>query len=328
MIISKTPLRMSFVGGGSDLPGFYRKYGGAVVSVAIDKFMYITVNQKFDNKIRISYSKTEEVSSIDEIEHKIFRECLRKVKIDGGVEITSIADIPSHGSGLGSSSSFTVGLLHALYAFQHRYVTAHQLGAESCEIEIDICGDPIGKQDQYAGAFGGFNFITFNNDDTVDVQPLICKRETIKSLEDGIIVFYTGVVRSAADLLKKQSADIIADIEKQKLQQEMVKLSFTLRDELQKNNVAAFGEILHENWLLKKSVNREVSTNHIDDWYQRGLKAGAKGGKILGAGAGGFLMFYAAPEYHENIKKELAELRHIHVKFERQGSKIIFYHEN
>lgn len=328
MIISKTPFRISFVGGGSDLPAFYRKYGGAVISITIDKYMYITLNNKFDNKIRASYSKTEEVSSIDEIEHKIIRECLRKLNIEGGIEIASMADIPSFGSGLGSSSSFTVGLLHALYAFQHRYVTAHQLGAEGSEIEIDICGDPIGKQDQYACAFGGFNFITFNPDDTVNIQPIICKKELVSALEKNIIVFYTGIVRSATELLKKQSAEIISDFKKQKVQQEMVKLTFALRDELHKNNIDTFGEILHENWVLKKLINQDVSNYHIDDWYARGLKMGAIGGKILGAGGGGFLMFYAPQEYHEDIRKELSELRHIQVKFERDGSKIIFYHEN
>lgn len=328
MIISKTPLRMSFTGGGSDLPGFYRQYGGAVVSVTIDKYMYITVNKKFDNMIRASYSRTEEVSSVDEIEHKIIRECLRKLDIQGGIEITSVADIPSRGSGLGSSSAFTVGLLHALYGFKNRYVSANQLGQESCEIEIDICRDPIGKQDQYATAFGGFNFIIFNPDDTVDVQPIICDRNTVSTLENNIIVFYTGTVRSAADLLKVQSAEIISDTKKQKAQQDMVKLSYDLRGELQKNNIDAFGEILHENWLLKKSVNSGVSTSQIDEWYQRGLKAGASGGKILGAGAGGFLMFYAPQDRHEAIRHALQDLRHINMKFERQGSKIIFYHDN
>src|SRR3990167_9499019 len=324
MIISKTPLRMSFVGGGSDLPDFYRKYGGAVVSVTIDKYVYVTVNKKFDNKIRVSYSKTEEVASIDEIEHKLIRECLRKININGGIGITTIADIPSRGTGLGSSSSFTVGLLHALYAFNHRYVSAKQLGHESCEIEIERCGDPIGKQDQYASAYGGFNFIIFNPDDTVDVQPIICKKETISALEKNVIVFYTGMVRSASELLKIQSSEIASNAKKQQMQQEMVSLSCILRDELQKDNTYAFGKILHENWLLKKSVNSGVSTAHIDEWYERGLKAGALGGKILGAGAGGFLMFYAPEEYHDNIKNALSELRHIHMNFEKQGSKIIF----
>ncbi|OAI49935.1 GHMP kinase, partial [Gammaproteobacteria bacterium SCGC AG-212-F23] len=320
MIISKTPLRMSFVGGGSDLANYYRKYGGAVVSVAIDKYVYVTVNKKFDNKIRISYSKTEEVTSVEEIEHKLVRECMRKLNLPGGIEITTIADIPSRGTGLGSSSCFTVGLLHALHAYQHRYVSANHLGAESCHIEIDICGEPIGKQDQYASAFGGFNFITFNPDDTVDVVPIICKRETMTSLQDNIIVFYTGMVRSASGLLQKQSIAMQDDKDKQKTMQRMVELAYTLRDSLHKDNIHDFGEILHENWLLKKNVNNDVSTSEIDDWYNKGIKAGAIGGKILGAGAGGFLMFYAPREHHEAIAKALPELRQMETKFERQGS--------
>lgn len=328
MIISKTPLRMSFLGGGSDIPVFYRNYGGAVISSTIDKYIYVTVNKKFDNTIRASYSKTEEVTRIDEIEHNLIRECLRKLDVQGGIEITTIADIPSRGTGLGSSSSFTVGLLHALHAFQHRYVTAKQLGDESCEIEIDICKEPIGKQDQFASAFGGFNCIIFNPDDTVDVQPIICRNETLAAIEKNLLIFYTGTVRSASDILKKQMEETHTLREKQALLQEMVRLTYWLRDELQKNTIHAFGELLHENWILKKSVNSEVTTPQIDHWYERGLRAGALGGKILGAGAGGFLLFYAPHELHPKIIAELNELRPIEMKFERQGSKIIFYHEN
>jgi len=328
MIISKTPLRMSFVGGGSDLPAYYRQYGGAVLSVAIDKYVYVTINNKFDNRIRVSYSKTEEVSSVSEIEHKLVRESLKMLQIKGGVEITTIADIPSRGTGLGSSSCFTVGLLHVLHAYQHRYVSASQLGEQSCQIEIDICGDPIGKQDQYASAFGGFNFIKFNPDDSVDVQPIICKKETLRELEDNIIIFYSGIVRSASELLKKQSANIASDKKKQETMTRMVDLTYLLRDELQKDNINAFGEILHENWLLKKEVNGDVSNPMIDEWYQKGLARGAIGGKILGAGAGGFLMFYAPKEHHDTIANALSELRRIDIKFERAGSRIIFFHEN
>ena len=174
MIITQTPLRMSFAGGGSDLPAFYRAHGGAVVSTAIDKYVYVTVNRKFDHWIRVSYSKTEEVERVDQLEHKIVRATLGKLKIEGGIEITSIADIPSRGTGLGSSSSFTVGLLHALHAYRHRYVSPKELGTESCEVEIDLCGERIGKQDQYAAAYGGLNLIEFHPDDSVTVEPIIC----------------------------------------------------------------------------------------------------------------------------------------------------------
>jgi len=325
MIISRTPLRMSFVGGGSDLPSFYRKYGGAVISTTIDKYVYVTVNKKFDNHIRLSYSKTEEVSDVAEIGHQLVREVLRKLKIDGGVEITSIADIPSRGTGLGSSSSFTVGLLHALSAFNGRYRSSENLAEDSCNIEIDICGEPIGKQDQYAAAYGGLNWIRFNEDDTVTVDPIICHPGTVAQIEQGLISFYTGVTRSASELLRKQSDTLAQDTKKQKTMQKMVDLGYDLRDELQKNNANVFGEILHENWILKKSLTEGVSNSVIDDWYKRGMDAGAVGGKLLGAGAGGFMIFYAPPERHEAISRALSDLRRIDFKFENSGSRIIFY---
>ena len=326
MIISKTPLRMSFVGGGSDLPAFYRKHGGAVVSTAINKFVYVTVNQKFDDRIRLSYSKTEDAKSADKIKHPLVREALQMLGVRGGVEITSIADIPAKGTGLGSSSSFTVGLLNALHAFANRYASAEKLAEESCAIEIERCGEPIGKQDQYAAAFGGFNLIEFNADDSVSVEPIICQRDTMRQLQENLLVFYTGMTRSASALLKTQSASIAANKAKQNAMKKMVKLAHTLRAELQKNNLDAFGQIIHENWELKRSLTTGVSNQAIDDWYTRARKAGAVGGKLLGAGSGGFLMFYAPPGRHEEITKALSNLRRTDLRFEAQGSKIIFVH--
>ncbi|WP_153075917.1 GHMP kinase [Paraburkholderia bonniea] len=326
MIISRTPLRMSFVGGGSDLPAFYRKEGGAVLSTAIDKYVYVNVNKKFDSGIRIAYSKNEEVSSVRQIEHRLVRASMEYLNIDGGVEITTIADIPSKGTGLGSSSSFTVGLLHALNAYKGRYVSSEQLGADSCRIEIDICGEPIGRQDQYAAAYGGFNLMEFRPDDSVVVTPVICEPMTIKKLEQHILVFYTGITRSASALLKQQSEDITSDERKHQTLVKMVGLTYTLCDELQRNNIDAFGDILHENWMLKKSITTGISTSDIDGWYDAARAAGAKGGKILGAGAGGFLMLYAPPESHERIKHALPELSPVDVGFEPLGSRIIFYH--
>src|SRR6185437_9634385 len=326
MIISKTPLRMSFVGGGSDLPVFYRKFGGAVLSTAINKFVYVTVNKKFDERIRLSYSKTEDAKSEEKIKHPLVREALQMLGIPGGIEITSIADIPAKGTGLGSSSSFTVGLLNALHAFANRYASAQKLAEESCIIEIERCGEPIGKQDQYAAAFGGFNLIQFNADDSVSVEPIICKRETTRQLQENTLVFYTGITRSASTLLKIQSAAMASDKAKQKAMKKMVELAHVLKAELQKNNLTAFGEIIHENWELKRSVTSGVSSSVIDDWYARARKAGAVGGKLLGAGSGGFLMFYAPRERHEEITRELSELRRTDLRFEPQGSKIIFVH--
>ena len=326
MIISRTPLRISFVGGGSDLPAFYRRHGGAVVSTAVDKYIYVNVNRKFDDGIRVAYSKTEEVSSVDKVEHPVVRAALRYLQIEGGIEIATIADIPSRGTGLGSSSAFAVGLLHALNAFRGRYVSGQQLGRDGCHIEIELCGEPIGKQDQYAAAFGGLNLIEFKPDDSVIVSPVICAADTVRALERNLLVFYTGITRSASELLRRQSEDIAASEQKRETLMRMVGLAYRLRDELQQNNVDVVGEILHENWLLKKSLNEGVSTDEIDAWYAAGRAAGATGGKLLGAGGGGFLLFYAPQERHEQIKAALRQLRPISIGFEPLGSRIIFYH--
>ena len=318
---------MSFVGGGSDLAVFYRKFGGAVVSTAINQFVYITVNKKFDEKIRVSYSKTEEARTVDRIKHPLVRETMKLLKIDGGMEITSVADIPGKGSGLGSSSSFTVGLLHALHAYAERYAGAEQLAQEACEIEIGRCGEPIGKQDQYAAAYGGLNFIQFHEDDSVSVEPILCKRETLRTIQDHILVFYTGITRSASDVLKHQQSAVASEKKKQAVMRKMVALAEQMKSELQRNRAGAFGEIIHEGWLLKKSLTSGISTDAIDGWYAKARKAGAVGGKLLGAGAGGFLMFYAPPEKHEAITQSLGKLRRMDFKFEPQGSRILFVHQ-
>jgi len=326
MIISRTPLRMSFVGGGSDLPDFYREHGGAVLSTAIDKYIYVNLNKKFDNGIRVAYSVTEEVESVDDIRHGLVRESMKFLDIDGGLEITTIADIPSRGTGLGSSSSLTVGLLHILNAYLGRHVSSEQLGRESCHIEIDVCGEPIGKQDQYAAAFGGFNLIEFRPDDSVVVSPVICQPETLRTLEQNVLVMYTGITREASPLLRQQSTEMVSDARKRDGMLRMVELAYTLRDELHNNNTAAVGEILHENWMLKKDMAAGISNPAIDDWYAKAQAAGATGGKILGAGAGGFLMLYAPRERHEDIIAALPDMRHVPMGFEPLGSRIIFYH--
>lgn len=326
MIISRTPLRMSFVGGGSDLPSFYREFGGAVISTAIDKYVYVNVNKKFDDGIRVAYSKNEEVERVDQIDHRIVRAAMQFLGLSGGIEITTIADIPSHGTGLGSSSTFTVGLLHVLNAFKGQYASSDRLGQDACHIEINLCSEPIGKQDQYAAAFGGLNLIEFKPDDSVVVSPIICHRATIAELEAGILVFYTGIARSASALLRQQSSNLAGSAEKRCSMIRMVELAYALRDELHKNNVTAFGEILHENWILKKTMTDGVSTPEIDEWYRLARASGALGGKILGAGAGGFLMLYAPPDRHDAIATTLSSLRRIRMGFEPLGSRIIFYH--
>jgi D-glycero-alpha-D-manno-heptose-7-phosphate kinase len=327
MIVTKTPLRVSFVGGGSDLPVFYRRYGGAVLSTAINKFVYLTVNAKFDQRIRISYSRTEEPASVAKIKHPLVREALKMVGIEGGIEIASIADIPAKGSGLGSSSSYTVGLLLALHTYKGEFASPERLAAEACEIEIERCGDPIGRQDQYAAAFGGLNFIQFHPDDSVRVEPVVCRRETLETLQSRVMMFYTGLTRSAGTVLEHQGRAVAKAKSKQRALQRMVALAHQLRLELQKNNVEAFGEILHENWELKRSLSAGISTRLIDEWYKRARRAGATGGKLLGAGSGGFMLFYAPRDRHEAIAGALKGLRQIPIRFEPQGSKIIFVHD-
>jgi D-glycero-alpha-D-manno-heptose-7-phosphate kinase len=326
MIISRTPLRMSFVGGGSDLPAFYRRYGGAVVSTSINQFVYVTINPKFDEKIRVSYSRTEEARSVDRIKHPLVREAMKLLKNQGGVEITSIADIPGRGTGLGSSSSFTVGLLHVLHAQAERHAGAEQLAREACVIEIERCGEPIGKQDQYAAAFGGFNFIEFHPDDSVSIEPVICKRETIQRLQAHLLVFYTGLTRSASQILQNQQKALLTGRKSRDVTRQMADLARQVRRELQQDRTAAFGEAIHEGWCLKKSLAAGITSGPIDQWYLKARQAGAMGGKLLGAGAGGFLLFYAPPDRHEAVARALRPLRRMDFRFEPQGSKIIFVH--
>jgi D-glycero-alpha-D-manno-heptose-7-phosphate kinase len=324
MIISKTPLRMSWVGGGSDLPAYYREELGAVLSTSIDKYVYIALNPKFDNKIRLNYSKTEEVTSLNEIEHPIFREALKHTNVTSGIEIASMADIPSKGSGLGSSSSFTVGLLNALYAYKNQFSSNEKLASEACDIEMIKCNEPIGKQDQYAAAYGGINLIKFHANEIVSVEPIICKPSLSKNIEDHTLIFYTGRTRSASKLLAKQSEDLLT-IERKKLMRRMVDLAFELKNELESDSIQNFGQILHENWMLKSQLTKGITDNQIDGWYQVGLKNGALGGKLLGAGNGGFIMFFAPPETHSKICTALSDLQNVKFKFENSGSQIVFY---
>jgi len=314
---------MSFVGGGTDIPAFYRQHGGAVVSTSIRNYVNVVVNPKFDGGVRVSYSRTELCEHSSEVEHPIVREALRMLNIPRGIEIVSIADVPSSGTGLGSSSSFTVALLNALHAFKSERATKEQLGAESCRIEIDILGEPIGKQDQYAAAFGGLNFIRFNEDDTVDVEPLNCIYQVEKKIETSIITFYTGIARRAGDVLQAQN-DVIASGARTSVLKRMAAQAIELRDELRRGNVEALGEALHEGWRLKQSITPQISNSQIANWYDRARAAGAIGGKLLGAGAGGFLVFFANPDQHEAIRRELAELRPVNLRLDRDGSQVIF----
>lgn len=324
MILSKTPFRMSYVGGGSDLPAFYREELGAVLSTSIDKYMYIAVNPKFDGRIRLSYSITEEVECADQIAHPLVREALKLLDIPAGIEIASMADIPSKGSGLGSSSSYTVGLLNALYAYKNQFASKSTLARQACEIEIERCGEPIGKQDQYAAAFGGLNLIRFHPDESVSVDPVVCAPALLQTLEDWTLVFFTGRTRSASALLANQQKDLQISNRK-KLMRRMVQLAFDLKSELESGTLDNFGAILNENWHLKTQLSAGISDPQIDTWYKLGLRHGALGGKLLGAGNGGFMMFYAPPNTHADIRAALPGLQPTTFKFERNGAQISFY---
>jgi D-glycero-alpha-D-manno-heptose-7-phosphate kinase len=322
MILSKTPFRISFVGGGTDLPAFYRDEPGAVLSTSINKYMYISVNKKFDGNIKVSYSRVESVASVKEVQHPLVREALQYSGIQGGIEIASMADIPSSGTGLGSSSAYLVGLLNALYSYKKEPINNEKIASVACEIEINKCLEPIGKQDQYAVAYGGLNLIEFYPNEKVKVSPVLVERKLIMSLEEMMLVFFTGLSRSASEIISKQSKE--ANQPKNKiLLRRMAQLAFLMRDELISGSIENIGLILSENWELKKQLNKNVSSPDIEYWYSLGMANGAIGGKILGAGGGGFLMFLAPIEMHENIIKALSNLRLIDVKFEFSGTSII-----
>ena len=321
MIITRTPFRVSFAGGGSDLREFYGKNGyGAVVSTAIDKYMYIVIHPYFHDKIRVKYSKTEDVENINDIKHPIIRECLRKVQIEKGIEIASFADVPA-GTGLGSSSAFTVGLLNALYAYKGRVVSKERLAAEACEIEIDILKEPIGKQDQYAAACGNINYIRFNKDETVDVSPILLTESARKQIEDSLCLYYTGGTRRSGDILNEQKKNV-SDKDKFQNLEKMVVLADELRGVLQEENINAVGDILHKGWIYKKELASGISNKEIDSLYDRAIKCGATGGKLLGAGVTGFLLIYS--KGHEILKKNMG-CKTLPFKIDREGTKIIFY---
>ncbi len=323
MIITRTPFRISFVGGGTDLKSFYQSGHGAVVSTAINKYMYISIHKYFDNKILLKYSKTELVEKVDNIQHPLIREAMKLTGVVKGVEIASISDIPA-GTGLASSSSFTVGLLHALYAYRGKNVSAERLAREAAHIEINLVGSPIGKQDQYAAAFGGFNYIQFNKDESVLVHPIVFNKK--KELEKNLLLFYTGITRSANNILKEQSKIT----EKNKKFEQLVKmrdLTKPLIKELEKGNIEVIGEMLHKNWLMKRSLTSSISNKEIDKLYDKALNAGAKGGKLLGAGGGGFLLFYCDLKNQDRLRKDLFDLKEVPFCFDNEGSRIIYVGE-
>lgn len=328
MIVSQTPLRMSFVGGGSDLPSYYRKQTGAVVSTTIDKYIYINVNKKFDHLIRASYSITEFADKPSKLKHELIRESLKHLGVKGGIEITSIADIPSGGTGLGSSSSYTVGLLNALNAYLSRYSSKEYLASTACRIEIEKCHKPIGKQDQYAAAYGGLNLIEFLPDESVVVNPITCKSSTKRQLNHNLLLLYTGITRSADKILDSQNQNTLSNIKTRDILSQMVKLAYSQAEALSKDDLKSFGEALDENWKLKTKLSRGVSNPTFDRWYKTAKNHGAIGGKILGAGGGGFLLLYGPKSKHAAIIHALPKLRKVDFNFDSEGSKIVYYQGN
>lgn len=322
MIMTRTPFRISFAGGGSDLESFYQTGYGAVVSTSISRYMYLIVHPFYSGGIRLKYSQTEQVRHADQIQHPIVRESLRLLGITGGVEIASFADVPA-GTGIGSSGSFTVGLLHALHTFQGQFVTKETLAREACRIEIDILGEPIGKQDQYAASYGGLNYIRFDADGSVTVDPIVCAPSLRQELGARLLLFDLGQTRNASSILSEQKDNMRNPSARQKVQ-ELVRLADNLRDELRAGNLESLGEILHEGWMYKQELARSISSPYIEECYQAARRAGAKGGKLIGAGGGGFLLLYSRPECHDTIRKML-NLREVAVVLETEGSKVLFF---
>jgi D-glycero-alpha-D-manno-heptose-7-phosphate kinase len=324
MIVSCAPFRVSFAGGGSDIAAFYRRRRGAVLSCAIAKYSFIVVHPYFAaTKYHLKYARTELVDRLDEIQHPILREALRMQDIAPGIEITSVADIPA-GTGLGSSSSFSVALINALYAHRRIFVPKETLAREACGLEIERLGEPIGKQDQYAAAYGGVNLIEFERHGGVTVQPLLLSPATLAALEANLMLFYTGARRDAHTILSGQVAAIETDDAIVSRMQQMVDLAYEMRDHLLAGELDAFGSALHRGWEIKRGLSGEISTAAIDRHYAQARSAGALGGKLAGAGGGGFLLLYCPQPAQARVRAALAGLQSLEFRFDWGGARIAF----
>lgn len=321
MIIVQTPLRVSFFGGGTDFPSFFMEEGGCVLSSAIDKFIYLTVKERFDDKLRVGYTRTEMVDEVNELQHELIRESLRTTGILSGVEITTMGDIPSEGSGLGSSSTVTVGALHALYAYQGEIVSAERLAREACTIEIETLRKPIGIQDQYIAAYGGLRFIEFMPDGEVKTERVNISTDARRALNDNFLLFFTGVGRKSSTILKEQKSNI-----KERLSElrEIKQMAYQARTYIEAENFDALGDLMHQSWELKKRLAGTISNSHINDMYEAARNAGAVGGKIAGAGGGGFLLLYVPYERQNKVREVLKDLQELPFRLESDGTKIIF----
>jgi D-glycero-alpha-D-manno-heptose-7-phosphate kinase len=325
MIISRTPFRISFFGGGTDYPIWYKENSGSVLATTINKYCYITTRYLppfFDHNSRIIYSKVEEVRRVDEIAHPAVRECLRYMNIDKGVELHHDGDLPAR-TGLGSSSSFTVGLLHALYALKGSMPTKRQLALEAIHLEQNVMKENVGSQDQVLAAFGGFNLIEFGGPDQVRVQPVTLSAERLRDFQDRMILFFTGFSRTASEIAAEQVRNTPNKKEELKSLHQMVGRALEILNS--KRDLSEFGKLLHESWLIKRGLSDKITTPRIDEIYTAARDTGALGGKLLGAGGGGFMLIFAPPESHARIKERLKKLLCVPFRFEGLGSQIIFY---
>jgi D-glycero-alpha-D-manno-heptose-7-phosphate kinase len=324
MIVTRTPVRIPLGGGGTDLPSYYTQHGGFLTTAAIDKYIYVTVNRRFEPSFRISYSQTEICDSVDGIKHPIVREALKLLDLKGGIEITSIADVPSN-TGLGTSSAFTVGLLNALHAYKREKVSAQELAEEACYIEIELLKGPIGKQDQYAAAYGGILTLKIDRLGNVEVQPIYLSEDTLDQLESNTLLFYTGIRRSASQVLSIQNKKTSANKQKtvESLHQ-IKKIGEKIKDAFESEKLEEFGKLLDFHWQTKKNLSKEISLDQIDKWYEMAKKNGALGGKIMGAGGGGFFMFYCnngKNGFRKTMEKE--KLNEMRFRIDFEGSKVL-----
>jgi D-glycero-alpha-D-manno-heptose-7-phosphate kinase len=320
MIITQTPLRIGLLGGGTDLPAYYSKHGGRVLNCALDKYVYVIVKQRFDRDIYVNYSKKEIVSRVEDLEHELVREAMRMTGVDYGVEITTLADIPSAGSGLGSSSAVTVGLLHALFAYQGRQVSAEELAERACAIEIEHCGKPIGKQDQYIAAFGGIRDIRFGPGKGVVAEEVVLSAAERRALQQQIMLFYTGITRSADPILAEQNANVEATRPQLDLLRDLAGFA---AERLRSGDVDAIGPALRESWEAKRKLASGVSNDQIDRAVTQALDAGASGVKLTGAGGGGFLLAICPMERQRAVRESLADMQELPVKLDRLGSRVV-----
>ncbi|HNV02006.1 MAG TPA: hypothetical protein PLE61_07835 [Vicinamibacterales bacterium] len=325
MVISKTPLRISFAGGGTDFRDYYRARQGRVVSMAIRRHVYVTVNKRWDDAIRVAYTKTEIVRHIGDLQHDLIREAMKMAGVTRSIEVTTIADVPA-GSGLGSSSSLTVGALNALYAFQGRYLPPGMLAEQACQIEIGVLGRPIGKQDQYIAAHGGFRFLHFNADESVSVEPIVCTDATRRRLVNSLLLFYTGVSRESHSVLAEARQRMRVPGASRSALDGLSDLAARVAREVAGGRLSRFGSLLHEGWELKKQMGSKVTNGDLDRYYRLARRAGAEGGKITGAGGGGCLLLYAPRSAHASIRATARRLgfREFPIGFEPDGSKIIY----